>query len=229
MSVESQAQAVAPAAETEVVQSDSPVEQAKEARNDQAYNWAQANRQMKELDRQNRAMQEELASLKKTSAPPVEEDYGIKDEDIVEGRHVKDLKKQLRNLESYIKQKEVSTLDERLVLKHPDFAEVVTKENIELLKQTEPELAETLRHTPDPYQQGVAAYKLLKKMGIGQQATIPSRENQKATANSQKPVSVNAVARGNSAIGNAHLFENGLTPELKTQLWKEMQEAIKRA
>ncbi len=54
----------------------------------------------------------------------------------------------------------------------------------------------------------------------------PLREKQKAIANSQKPVSVNAVTKS-SAIGNAHMFENGLTPELKKSLWDEMERARK--
>jgi hypothetical protein len=72
----------------------------------------------------------------------------------------------------------------------------------------------------------VAAYKLLKRLNPGEDMA-KSVEKKKAIENSQKPISVNAVSR-NSAIGNAHIFENGLTPELKKQLWKEMEDARKR-
>jgi hypothetical protein len=51
-------------------------------------------------------------------------------------------------------------------------------------------------------------------------------KKQRALANSQKPVSVNAVTK-NSAIGNAHMFENGLTKELKKSLYDEMKNAMK--
>lgn len=228
--VEPEAQAAVPATETEQVQAEAPEEslQEKRRRNDAEYNWAEARKKMQELERQNKEMQEEVKSLKKGSQPvQEEEDFGIKDDDIAEGKHVKELKKELKTLKSYIQQKEASTVDDRLSLKHPDFVEIVTKENIELLKQNEPELAMSLYHIPDPFQQGVAAYKMIKKLGIGVEV-VKSPEKEKAQKNAAKPVSVNAVSK-QSAIGNAHLFENGLTSELKSQLYKEMQEAAKRA
>ena len=99
------------------------------------------------------------------------------------------------------------------------------------MKQQEPELAQSLWNLrDDPYAQGVAAYKLIKKLGIGKEEEEQgdSVEKKKAIENSKKPLSVQAVSKS-SAIGNAHLFENGLTKELKKQLWSEMQEAKKRA
>jgi len=193
----------------------------------QAQNWAEARRKMQELERQNKELAESVQKLK-TPVKADEDDSGIKDEDLVEGKHLKNLKKEIRELKSALQQKEVSSVDERLQYKFNDFADVVSKENIEFLKQTEPELAMSLFGLKDdPYAQGVAAYKMIKKMGIGE-SKVSSPEKKKALENSQKPVSVNAVTK-QSAIGNAHLFENGLTKELKTSLWKEMQDAIKRA
>ena len=127
-----------------------------------------------------------------------------------------------------IQQRENATVEERLSLKFHDFHQVVSRENIELLKETEPELARSLSHNTDPYDQGIAAYKLMKRLGIGTESVSkePVREKQRAVANSQKPVSVNAVTK-NSAIGNAHMFENGLTKELKKSLYDEMKNAMK--
>lgn len=229
--VELNTQAVVPATEPEQEQVESSQESAQEKkrRNEAEYNWAESRKKMQELERQNREMLEQVESLKKGIKPveEKEEDFGIKDDDIVEGKHVKDLKKELKKLQSYIKEKEVSSVDERLSLKHPDFATVVTRENIELLKQRKPLFAKSLGYIPDPFEQGVAAYEMLKELGIGDEVT-KSPEKEKALKNASKPVSVNAVTK-QSAIGNAHLFENGLTPELKSQLWKEMKEAAKRS
>lgn len=227
--VEQEAQEQVVQSSPETVEASAPESsQEKKQKNSVEYNWAEARRKMQELELRNRELEQKVDTIKKESSPKDDEDdLGIKDDDIAEGKHVKTLKKELKELRNYIKQKEASTIDERLSLKLPDFADVVTKDNIELLKQTEPELAMSLSHIPDPYNQGVAAYKMLKKLGIGVE-TVPSPEKEKAKINSQKPVSVNAVTK-NSAIGNAHLFENGLTKELKSQLWKEMQDAAKRA
>jgi hypothetical protein len=77
----------------------------------------------------------------------------------------------------------------------------------------------------DPYAQAVAAYKMLKKQGIGDMARLQPQKA-KALENSRKPVSVQTVTKS-SAIGEVHKFDNGLTPELRKELWKEMQQAMK--
>lgn len=212
--------------ETQTVASESSQQK---SRNDAEYNWAETRRKMKELERQNHEMQEKLQFLEKSKSSPVqeEEEQFSKDDILTYAQAEKLAEKKARKIaEEVIKQREASTVDERLSLRHPDFASIVTRENIELLKETEPELASSLYHIPDPYQQGVAAYKLLKKIGIGESKISPEKE--RAKLNSQKPVSVNAVTKS-SAIGNAHLFENGLTKELKKSLWEEMKQAMKSA
>jgi len=198
-------------------------------RNDAEYNWAEMRRQMKEKDQQIEELRSQFSQI--TARKPTEEEEDelakLAEDDILTVAQAKKLaQKMARNVaEDVMKKREAATVDERVQLKFPDYAEVVSNENIELLKQTEPELAQSLYHMPDPYAQAVAAYKLLKRIA-GKKEEAPSLERKKAMENSQKPVSVNAITK-QSAIGNAHLFENGLTKELKGQLWKEMQQAMK--
>lgn len=227
------AQAAAPAEESSNAQEMQKAQAfAKKSQDDQDRNWKEARRKMQELEARVRE-QDEL--IRKQSAPKPEEDELSKlgDEDIITyGQHKKATAKLAKEIAAQvIKEHEASTVDERLNLKYPDFAQVVTKENIELLKENEPELAESLSYYPDPFKQGIAVYKLLKKAGVTEGevvANTSTKEKERATKNSQKPVSVNAVTK-QSAIGNAHMFENGLTPELKASLLKEMKEASKRA
>ena len=54
-------------------------------------------------------------------------------------------------------------------------------------------------------------------------------EKKKAEINLSKPVSSNAAANSATPLGQAHVFENGLTPDLRKQLWKEMENARKGA
>lgn len=231
--VEQEAQAVVPATENEQEQADTSKEQPKSAKskNDAEYNWAETRKKMQELDRQNRELADKLNAMEKPKAPVHNDDDELDklgDDDIMTKAQAKRLATKMAKevVGDIIKQRDASTVDERLSNKFSDFANVVTKENIELLKQDEPELAMSLYHNPDPFQQGVAAYKMLKRLGIGEEVKN-SPEKEKAQKNASKPVSVNAVSK-NSAIGNAHLFENGLTPELKAQLLKEMRDAAKR-
>lgn len=227
---EESAQAEPQATESESAQA-KPAESQGERRkrNDVEYNWAEARKKMDALDKQNREMADQLAKLQKPPAPPeVDELDKLADDDIITKAHARKMAERMAReiAQEVIKQREAATVDDRLAAKFPDFADVVTKDAIEILKQTEPELAFSLANNPDPYAQGVAAYKLLRRLNIGEDMA-KTQEKKKALENTQKPVSVNAVAK-NSAIGNAHLFENGLTPELKKSLWKEMQDARKR-
>ena len=204
----------------------------KKSTDDQDRNWKEARRAKQELERKVREQEELIHRLQKPAQPQIEDDLDkLGDEDIVTKAQAKKLAARMAEeiAQKVIRQREASTVDERLSLRYPDFAEVVTEENIEQLRQTEPELAESLSHNPDPYKQAVAVYKVLKKAGVETvKAQENSKEKNKAIQNSQKPLSVNAVTKS-SAIGNAHLFENGLTPELKKTLWKEMQDSVKYA
>lgn len=224
--IEETQEAVAQPSETE--QHDDVSNQAQEAeqkkRNDAEYNWAEMRRQMRE-------QQEELEYLKKLNSeankktPEHEEEYGYSDDDLIEGKHLKNLQNEIKQLKSKLNQTESNSIEDRILYKYNDYYDVVNKENIEILEKNEPELAESLVHYPDDYKKRVAAYKLLKKIAV-EKTSGDSLERRKAEENSKKPVSTNAVTK-NSAIGNAHLFENGLTKELKAQLWKEMQDSKK--
>ena len=225
--LEADAQATESNEHNDVSQEAQEAEQRK--RNDAEYNWAEMRRKMQEKDQQIEELSRQFREYanRKPTEEEVDELASLAEDDILTVAQAKKLaQKMARNVaEDVIKQREAATMDERLQMKFPDYAEIVSKENIELLKQTEPELAQSLYHMPDPYSQAVAAYKLLKKIA-GKKEEKPSLEKKKAMENSEKPLSVNAVTN-KSAIGNAHLFENGLTKDLKQQLWKEMQQAMR--
>lgn len=200
-------------------------EEQQQARNDQAYNWGEARRKMQELERRAQE-QEELIRRLQASTPKEKDDLDdLTDDDIVTVSQAKKLAAKMAQevAQNVVKQKDLSTLEERIQLKYPDFEEIVSSKAIEDLKKNEPELAYSLASMQDPYQQAVAAYKLLKKIGGKDSMTL---EQKKALENRAKPQSSQSIIK-NSAIGNAHLFENGLTPDLKKQLYQEMQQAIK--
>ena len=200
-------------------------------RNDAEYNWNEARRKMEQLERKSREQEEMIARLQQPKEEADDELNNLAEDDILTVSQARKLAtkmaKQVAN--EAIRQREALTVDDRLRSKFSDYDQVVTTENIELLKQNDPELALSLqRLSDDPYAQSIAAYKLLKNTGYGAPTKIaaPTLEKKKALENSQKPLSVNTVTK-QSAIGNAHAFENGLTPDLKKQLWADMQKAMK--
>lgn len=198
---------------------------------DQDKNWREARRKMQELERRTAEQDELIRRLQTQQAPAQEDDLAkLADDDIVTARQAKSLAQKMARevADQAIREREAATIDERLRMKFPDYEDVVTQDNIDLLKQQDPELAMSLYAlAQNPYEQAVAAYKMLKKTGLGDMAkTQPQKA--KALENSKKPVSVQSVTKS-SAIGEVHKFENGLTPELRKQLWQEMQQAIKSA
>lgn len=198
---------------------------------DQERNWREARRKIQELERRNIEQDEVIRRMQGPKPQSIDEDETAKlaDDDIITVKqHRESSAKIARQVaREVIKSNEAATLDERMQIRFPDYKDVLTPENIQVLKQQDPELVLSLEKlSDDPYAQAVAAYKMLKRTGVGDMAK-QQPQKAKAIENSKKPVSVQSVTKS-SAIGNVYNFENGLTPELRKQLQKEMQEASKR-
>lgn len=164
-----------------------------------------------------------------------EEDEGIdiNPDDYAEGKHVAKLQKQIRKitneLKSYKTQSETMLVEQRLKMQYPDFDAIVTKENLDSLRLTYPELYQTLSTSNNIYNAGVSAYTMLKRLGIAadEQAFM---EKQQLLKNSSKPRSLNTVApqTGDSPLSKANAFANGLTEDLRRKLYEEMVMAAKK-
>jgi hypothetical protein len=223
--VEQEAPVTDQTTESEDQQTERQEEQKEQApvRKDAEYNWSEARRKMQELERRTREQQEVIDRLSQGQQKSDDDEIAnLSNDDILtvaQARKMQAAREKQAQIE-FMKLK-----NETLQLRYPDMEQVLSQENIANFEQQEPELAETLvALSGDPLKMKVAAYKLIKKT-IKQDAP-PSVEKKKAEANSKKPVSVQSVTKS-SPIGNAHLFENGLTPELRKQMWAEMQQAIK--
>lgn len=154
----------------------------------------------------------------------------IDDSDLAEGRHVKSLQrrvesqaKELKKFQDSYHQQMMTSQIETFRSKNPDFDQVVTKENIEKLKTTEPEVFASITVGEDLYAKSVSAYKTLKALGI---ADPYKDQKDQVQVNQSRPLSAQAV-KGQGALSDANAFAKGLTPELKKQLQHEMVEAIK--
>jgi hypothetical protein len=75
-----------------------------------------------------------------------------------------------REYEKLAKEQEQSRFMEKLQRQYSDFSEVVTQETLALLEEQEPELAETIADTKDPYKIGIQSYKYIKALGLVQKA-----------------------------------------------------------
>ncbi len=182
-----------------------------------------------QLERENRELRNYYDSHAKKQDPPKEEEsLGVEDDDLVEGKVVKRLYNELKELKKFqqnYEHEKAASIPDRLRSKFDDFEQVVTQENVEKLKKSEPELYASITAGGDLYTKGVSAYKTLIAMGIVKKDTFKSQKED-VQNNHKKPLSTQAI-RGQGALSEANMFSKGLTPELKKQLQKEMEQAAK--
>ena len=165
-----------------------------------------------------------------------DEEINIGDEDISEGKHIKAvyrvMDKKIKRLEEQLKKNEQAstTMSAEAMLKaqYPDIEKVVTKENLDALREADPEFAEMLRTSSSFRAKAVSAYKHIKKLGLYVEDTyMADRAAAQKNASKPKPLASVSPQQGDSPLSRANAFANGLTPELQKQLRQEMEEARK--
>jgi hypothetical protein len=207
-----------------------PVEEDKREKNLKILRERSA-RAEKERDEAVRRLQE-IESLKAQSTPqPEDDEITLGPDELAEGKHLSRVTRKIRKLEeelkSYRQQASVDTTEARLKAQYPDFDKIVTQENIELLRDAYPEIAQTIHSSSDLYSRAASAYTIIKKMGIAQDTSVFDADKIAAQKNSYKPKPTASISpqQGDTPLSKANAFANGLTPELQAQLLKEMQAA----
>lgn len=158
----------------------------------------------------------------------VEEDFTIADDDFLEGKHYRSLenrlKKQEAALNKYRQQSESTTIETKLRSQYSDFDKVVTPENIEALRTSQPELAETIGSGTNLYSSAVSAYKIIKQLGIYVEDNYKT-DRDLAQQNSLKPKPLQSVSpqKGASPLEQANAFGQGrvLTQDAKKQIYQK--------
>lgn len=206
-------------------------------RKDADYNWSEMRRRQQELERQLHEERQLNDRFRQQQPQAQEEDplAKLSNDDIVTKGQVeyiaeKKAEQRARKIvEEMLRQQDAESVEDRIVAKHPDFQAIVTADAIATLKQQHPEIAESLHALRDnPYKQAKAIYDAVKAFVPQKQVSAQQMlDKKRAAENAAKPMSVQAAPK-QSVLGNAQMFENGLTPEIKRQLQKEMEEAIRR-
>lgn len=186
----------------------------------------------RERDEALKLLHEMSAKAQAQSAPEEEIDLSLSPDEFVDGRHLSKVDKKIKNLEqqlkNYQKQSYESMTEARIKAEYPDFDLVVNHESVSELRRSEPILAETIHSTSDLYAKAVAAYKMIKQMGIKSPSSY-EQDKQAIARNVAKPRPTASITpqQGEGALSKANAFANGLTPALKDQLLKEMQSVRK--
>ena len=171
---------------------------------------------------------------KPEEAQQSQQELAINPDDLVEGKHLSAVDKKVRALEKqlqqYQQQSTMQSVETRLKAQYPDIDQVVSKENVEILRTAYPELSSALAASSDMYSKATATYTLIKKFGIHQDKNFSGAIN-KVKSNLSKPVSTSSIApqRGESPLTKANAFAEGLTPDLKKKLYREMVESSKKS
>jgi len=160
------------------------------------------------------------------------EDLNFDPDELAEGKHLTKVVNKIKRLEKKLEEAQQKTQNTTTELKikrdFPDFEKVATFENLKKLRDTDPDLADAILSTPDPYKQHALAYKMVKQMGIYVEDKY-NKERELANKNSSKPRPLTSISpqQGDTPLSKANAFAGGLTDELKAQLRKEMVDAIK--
>lgn len=204
--------------------------------NAEALNWVKSRESISRLQRERDDAYAKYERLQREQAPPkpepIHEDISLNDDDIAEGKHLKALQRKIKMLEEQnVQQQKQSfnaTAELKLQAKYTDFNQVVTAESIRALTETDPEAAEALTAlNGNLYLQGATAYKMIKNMETPMNAYLKDKERAQLNAVKPKPIASIAPQKGDSPLSKANAFSEGLTPELKKSLYKEMLEAAK--
>jgi len=195
-----------------------------------------AERAERERDELMRMLQEERSRQQQQWPPEPEEDFGINSDDFIEGKQLKGFVKEVRELKKELDQyKQKTALDvteTKLRTEYPDFDKVFTNDNIEVLKEEHPEIAQTLGSSnADPYLVAKSTYKMIKKLGVYQELPedkyVSDRETVQKNLSKPRPLAAASPRQGEGPLQKANAFGGELTDELKAQLWKEVQEATR--
>ena len=187
-------------------------------------------------DRLARERDDAIARLRemeaKNATPEEDLSFNLASDDLAEGKHLNKLQKQIRKQNEELMRQQQQTrallVDTKLKSEFPDISKVVTAEALEALKEAEPELAESLASTTDYYSKAKAAYKMIKKFGIYVDDNYASeRETVQRNAAKPRPLAAVSPQTAESPLSRANAFANGLTNDLKEQLYREMLDSIK--
>lgn len=198
-------------------------------------NWRQMRHRLGEIERENQELKQYLSSINKQSEQLEQEDYlDIKDDDFVEGKHVKkyvksiqrDLQETKKALQEFNRQSAETTAEIRLKTQFSDFDSVVTKENIQALASSKPSLYRSIMANPDLYDRGFSAYEMIKNSGVIQDKYLDVDKRIEDNKNKPKSASVMNAQASESPLSRTGDYDRRvLTEERKEQLRRQVEEA----
>ena len=160
--------------------------QVDEKAEEQERNWRAMRQRDKEKEIALKQKDDEIAAMRAVLAQvaqpqkPVQEEEQIDLEEYstyggvqkVARKTVQPLEEKIAHLEGLIKKQDEEKRIRDFRKQYPDFDDVVNVETLELLEKREPELANDIAQSTDPFMMGFRSYKTIKALGL--QADVPT-------------------------------------------------------
>lgn len=200
--------------------------------------WKALREQKDRAEKRAQELEQALQDAQSRKQPETEDDNSldIEDDAIAEGKHLRQVKKEVKSLKAELYQHQQQALlnstEAKLKAQYPDFDSIVSAENLANLRAAYPEISQTLNSSNDLYSKAVSAYTMIKRLGISAEPDVYSHEKAQAVKNAAKPRPVASISpqQGDSPLSKANAFANGtndFNDGMKSQYWKEMNQARK--
>ena len=196
--------------------------------------WRQAERERDEYARR----LQQIEASKQQPQQPDEDDIQLGNDELAEGKHLNKVSKRMKAESEQNKKMRQELEQQKQMLaalmaenairsKHPDFDSIVNETNIKILRESYPDLAESIKSNTNILSQAESAYTMIKSLNIVKTDNYGA-DRDRALKNSLKPRPVSSVGPqgGNSPLSQVNAFID-LTDDIKAQYRKEMAEAIK--
>jgi len=187
-------------------------------------NWRVLREEKERAERERDELIKRLSSYKPEQPEQEPEEENLSDDDLIEARH---LKKERKRNEQRMAQIESKMVESEVRSRFPDFSEVVTKDTIEMLKDSEPEVYATLSVNPDFYSKAVATYKMIKRYGLSKPDYSRQKESIDKNMAKPRPASSIGPSETDSPLSQANAFAHGLSDKRKKEIWAETKAILK--
>jgi len=184
------------------------------------------------LERENDELRRSMPrqNEQKVESPDEDFDLGVRDDELVEGKHFgkvaqefKNIRRELREAKEALIQSKNMSIETKLKAGNPDFDKVVTKENMNILAELDPEMYEVIQNSPNLYAKAKTAYNQIKKYGIYTEDNyLPDKEMAQRNSNKPRPSASISPQQGATPLSRANEFSGGaLTDEARQKIHEE--------
>ena len=183
------------------------------------------------LERENEELRRatQQPSVQKSESDDEDFQFSVKADELVEGKHLSGLSQEIKAIRRELKEAKIAlgqsknmTIETKLKAAHADFDKVVTKENMNILAELDPEMYEVIQASPNLYAKAKTAYNQIKKYGIYTEETYES-DKEVVQRNSLKPRPATSLSpqQGVTPLSRANEFQKELTAEDQQRIYAE--------